>query len=419
MRRVGDAPRRRIGAAVAAAVAVLAAASCAPTRAAPPPVPELVGPQAVPSDDDRSGGAPAAAGPAGAIGSSGGDVRPVEPGSMAADPLIGWAGFERSLERELIDGGSSTASVAVAVDGLVVRAAAFGERIPGDASRPADPESRFRIASISKVITAIVVLQLVEENLVALDEPVGGLVADHLGVVPSDPRVATITVEQLLGHASGFGSATSSFFGSRGLTCHEVAAEALAGRLLSAPGTGIRYSNTNSCVAGILIEALTGEEYALEVYRRLLTPLGISGMRLAGTYDLGPDEVLHPSRPGRNYMEALGPAGGWIASATDVVRIVDSINPSTPGWSPLGPELIERMQRPPFGPGTGGLGLGLLVYPDGTFGHTGTLENTHAMVLARPDGITWAVLVNGEHPRESVRLRDHVDQAFRSGFPDG
>lgn len=102
-----------------------------------------------------------------------------------------------------------------------------------------------------------------------------------------------------------------------------------------------------------------------------------------------------------------------------MARIVDSINPMTPGWSPLGDDLLERMRRPPFGPGTGGLGLGLLIYPDGTFGHTGTLENTHAMVLARPDGITWAVLVSGEHPRESARLRDHVDRALRTGFPDG
>lgn len=401
----------------ACAVAALVVAACAPTRAAPPPVPELVGAQAIASED--AGGA--AAGDDGEPDAITGDGdRTIGDGTgVELGPLTGWAAFERSLERELIGGGSTAAAVAVAIDGEIVRTAAFGERIPGDPERPVGPDARFRIASISKVITAIVVLQLVEEGLIGLDEPVGGRLADHLGVTPADARMSAITVEHLLGHTSGFGAATPLFFGDRGLSCHQVGAEALTGRLLSAPGTGIRYSNTNSCLAGILIEAVTGEEYALEVYRRLLTPLGISGMRLAGTYDLGPDEVLHPSRPGRNYMEALGPAGGWIASAADVARIVDSINPATPGWSPLGDDLLERMRRPPFGPGTGGLGLGLLIYPDGTFGHTGTLENTHAMVLARPDGITWAVLVSGEHPRESARLRDHVDRALRTGFPDG
>lgn len=404
----------------ACVVAALVVAACAPTRAAPPPVPELVGPQAVASDEP--GGAPVGEPRSPGSAADGNSIREAStdvPAIGDLAPATGWVAFERSLERELIGGGSMAAAVAVAVDGRIVRSTAFGERIPGEPDRPVGAESRFRIASISKVVTAIVVLQLVEEGLISLDEPIGGRLADHLGVAPSDARMTAITVEHLLGHTTGFGAATPLFFGDRGLSCHEVAAEALTGRLLSAPGTGIRYSNTNSCLAGILIEAVTGEEYALEVYRRLLTPLGISGMRLAGTYDLGPDEVLHPSRPGRNYMEALGPAGGWIASAADVARIVDSINPMTPGWSPLGDDLLERMRRSPFGPGTGGLGLGVLIYPDGTFGHTGTLENTHAMVLARPDGITWAVLVSGEHPRESVRLREHVDRALRTGFPDG
>nr|MCU0261914.1 hypothetical protein [Ilumatobacteraceae bacterium] len=61
----------------------------------------------------------------------------------------------------------------------------------------------------------------------------------------------------------------------------------------------------------------------------------------------------------------------------------------------------------------------LIRYADGSVGHTGTLESTHSMVLARPDGITWAILVNGEYPSESERLRTLFDRALRAGFPDG
>ena len=52
------------------------------------------------------------------------------------------------------------------------------------------------------------------------------------------------------------------------------------------------------------------------------------------------------------------------------------------------------------------------MYADGAWGHTGTIENTHAMVLDRPDGITWSVLVNGEDPWESEHLRQIFDEAI-------
>ena len=66
--------------------------------------------------------------------------------------------------------------------------------------------------------------------------------------------------------------------------------------------------------------------------------------------------------------------------------------------------------------GSNGYGLGLILYPDGSFGHTGTLEQTHAMVVSRPDGVTWAVLVNGEYPSESSRIRGVVDRALDAAF---
>jgi D-alanyl-D-alanine carboxypeptidase len=224
-----------------------------------------------------------------------------------------------------------------------------------------------------------------------------------------------------MSHTSGVPEYDSAFFGYEvGGTCTDVAGRVVGGGI-GTPGGGFRYSNANVCVLGIVIEMLTGQPYPIAVYERLLTPLGISGMRIAGTYDVGPDEALHPSVPGRSYMEALGAAGAWVATASDVARIVDSLRPDGTGWRPLSAESVELMTTPALGPPTSaaGYGLGLIRYPDGSFGHTGTLENTHAMVLARPDGITWAILVNGEYPNESERLRTLFDRALRTGFPDG
>ncbi len=147
----------------------------------------------------------------------------------------------------------------------------------------------------------------------------------------------------------------------------------------------------NYCVAGVLIEALTGGSYVSAAYEQVLTPLGLSGLRLANTFDPGPQEVLHATTEGRNYMETLGAAGSWIATPSDLVTILDSLDHSTPGFKPLEPETVLLMETPTGAQyGQRGYGLGVISYGDGRYGHTGTIENTHAMVLDRGDGVTWA-----------------------------
>ena len=131
-------------------------------------------------------------------------------------------------------------------------------------------------------------------------------------------------------------------------------------------------------------------------------------MRLARTFDDDPGQVVHPSAPLRNYMEVLGAAGSWVATPSDIVTIMNSIDPALPGWHPLSPAMLELMRQPQtLAYPTAGrwYGLGLMSFGDGSFGHTGTVESTHAMVVDRPDGVVWAVLVSGEYPWETNDLR--------------
>ena len=314
---------------------------------------------------------------------------------------------------DLLVHGDTSASIAVMIEGDLVHASGFGVRV-ADTYDLTEPVDRFRIASVSKVITAIVTLQLVEDGLLAIDEPVGERVASYLGVTPSAPA-AQITVEQLLSHTSGFGTFYATFFQGGATSCPDAARQGLTS---VAGGGGYHYSNMNFCVLGMLIEAVTGEPYEQAVYERLLTPLGITGMRLASTFDVGPDEVLHESEPGRTYMETLGGAGSWIATPTDIARIVDSLNPGGTGWKPLSDEMGIRMRRGIYSISgvTAAYGLGLFNFPDGSFGHTGTIESTHAMVVSRPDRITWALMVNGEYPANTSDLKSIVDHALDVAF---
>jgi D-alanyl-D-alanine carboxypeptidase len=358
-------------------------------------------------------------------------------------PLTGWEAVDRYLEITLIRGGSSAASIAVMSNGELEHAQAFGERVPGDA---AETEDRFRVASLSKTIAAITALRLVEAGTLDLDAPVGSLLASDLGVGTPAAGVTALTIRQLLTHRSGFAQYEDLFFRNEVGSCREAAVVGLTQSLQGTPGGQFQYSNMNFCLLGIAIEVLTGERYENVVRREVLDPLGIQGMRMADTFDVGVGDVEHQSTEGRNYMEVLGAAGAWIATPTDLVAILDSIDPATPGTKLLDAATLVEMQTitvdPPEPadaqdpPGsattttfpqdpTSGYGMGLMIFDVEddvalSFGHTGTLESTHAMFARRPDGLTWAVTVSGDYPASTSALAKIVDNALLlGGFTDG
>lgn len=398
-------------------------AACGQARSAAPPEPEFLtgvrpAPSAAPAPSVVSGGErilpedvepDLPEGPDVAVD----ELFTVDDAGNAAPNRSGWEAFDASLERRLIPADVS-ASVAVLVDGQLVHRASFGERVEGS-GEPVETTDRFRIASISKTITAIVTLQLVEDGLLTLDDPVGPLVADHLGLDAYDPDVRSITVRELLSHTAGFPQHEQIFFGNGATSCPDAAAQGLARGVRS--GSGFDYSNMGYCVLGVLIEAVTGKTYERVVDERLLTPLGISGMRMTSTYELGPDEVSHHPTPGRNFMETLGAAGAWNATPTDLVTILDAVDPETPGWKALSDDMMRAMRhRVPTGDEPAGYGLGVINYDGGAWGHTGTIQNTHAMVLVQPDGVTWAITVSGEYPSDSDRLRSIFRNALADAF---
>lgn len=328
----------------------------------------------------------------------------------------GWATFDTIISQRLIP-ADVAASVAVLVDGQLVHQAAFGVRIAGT-MEPTEITDRFRIASISKTITAIVIMQMIESGELTLDQPVGQLLLDHLGVAPTDPDAPNLTIRQLLTHTSGFPKYQAVFFGNGAVSYADAARIGMAGPVSAAPGV-YTYSNMNFVALSVLIEAITGQAYERVVSDRLLTPLGFTDMRMTSTFDVGPDEVSHDPRAGRNYMEVLGGAGGWNATPTEVATILNSIDPATPGWKAISPESMALMREPtPTTDPTSTYGLGIFNYPGAAWGHTGTIERAHSMVLVQPDGVTWAISVSGETPSSTGQLRNIMRAALAAAFPD-
>lgn len=326
-----------------------------------------------------------------------------------------WRAFDRAVSDRLVGRGALAAGIAVSVDGEIVHANAFGRRTPDEPLDPTALTDRFRLASISKTITAIVVLQLVADGTIDLDAPVGQLFLDAYAITDTDPRWVSVTPRQLLSHSAGIPKYRDSYFDGTFYDCGQAAGYALARQLDRRPGTH-RYSNLNFCLLALLIQHHTGMSYDAAVQELLFDPLGIDGPRLAGTIDPDPNEVVHVSAAGRTYMEALTGAGNWTATPSEVVKVIDSISPGTPGWHPLPDALAAEMVRTVPGvefpePWVRTFGLGIIIWPDGSWGHTGSVENTQAMVAHRPSGVTFCILVSGTPLDESEDLRAVFDQA--------
>lgn len=401
-------------AALVVSAALVLGACGAPQHVAPPEPEFVTGTRAEPTERaflDGGGEAAAEIDPDDVVaeGADADGMLVVDDAGNAVPNAGGWEDFAAAMASTL-GSVNRAASIAVMVDGQLVHASASGERVPGD---PVEVTDRFRIASISKTITAIVAMQLVEDGTLTLDGPVGDLLAIHLGVDTIDPDARDITVRELLSHTAGFPQHEGTFFSVGATSCVDAARIGLASNVASG---GYRYSNMSYCVLGVLIEAVTGKTYERVVSERLLVPLGISGMRLVGTYELGPDEVDHAPTPNRNFMETLGAAGSWNATPSDLVLIMNSIDPDTPGWKALSPEAARSMRTRLDGGPMSGYGLGLINY-GADYGHTGTLQNTHAMLLRQANGVTWAVTVAGNYPSSSGSLRGIVKTALLRAFP--
>ncbi|MBT2233072.1 serine hydrolase [Nonomuraea sp. NEAU-A123] len=145
--------------------------------------------------------------------------------------------------------------------------------------------ARFRAGSVTKTFTVSVVLQLVAEGKLSLD----ATIQEYLpGLLPAD--YPAVKVGQLLNHTSGLPAPQVSddfadIYATRfqKWTPEEYVAKAVENPIEFTPGTQQHYLNTNTFVAGLLIEKVTGRSYEHEVTTRILRPVGMTGSYLPGT----------------------------------------------------------------------------------------------------------------------------------------
>ncbi len=324
--------------------------------------------------------------------------------------------------------------VAAAVDGEIVLERAFGVADIGTGTK-LTPAHRFRVASHSKSFTAAAIMKLREAGRLKLDDPAGEYVEGL------HPAVAAATMAQLLSHSAGLirdGTDAGQWQDRRPFLEEGELREALAAPPVIAPNSRFKYSNHAFALAGLVVEAVTGEPYRSWVKREVIVAAGLGAtepdMPIAAAapmarghsakLPLGQRLVI----PGDNPTNALAPATGFVSTAADLARFFGQLDPSAE-HSMLSEASRREMTRPHWRDTYSSIerhyGLGIMRGKAGEcewFGHGGAFQGFISQTAVVPTHRLALSIVTNTIERFANPWIDgalHIITAFaRRGAPD-
>ncbi|MGW7210519.1 serine hydrolase domain-containing protein [Streptomyces sp. NPDC054837] len=337
---------------------------------------------------------------AGVVPATTAHAAPAVPGATkATTPAPDMEGVVAALNAAMAEGAPGAMARFTGPDGVQARTVGVRDRESGAAM---DVRARFRIGSVSKTFSSVVLLQLVQERKLELDAPVNRYLP---GLLPDD----RITVRHLLTHRSGLADYTDAMFENtvpgfeavrnRVFSHQELVDLSLSEPRTTEPGVAYKYSNTNFVVVGMLIEKITGKPVAKEYQRRIFGPLGLRNtsyvhpdVRIAGLHVHG---YLHPDEAGGPLVDSTEQTVSWAQSAGAVISSPADLNTFVTALMRgrlLSPRMLEAMTTvtPTDTTNTRFYGLGLRRYDlsCGTriYGHTGTVQGFYTYAFATADG---------------------------------
>jgi CubicO group peptidase (beta-lactamase class C family) len=337
------------------------------------------------------------------------------------------------LSEQLAAIGVPGAAVVVIKDGRQVHQAAFGRA--DESGRPMTVQTPVLLASASKSLTAIAVMQQVEAGRLELDEP---LVSYLPWFSLEDPRYAEITVRHLLHQSSGLSTADGSGFeawDTQATGAIEQGVRDLASAsLVAAPGEAFTYSNDNYNVLGLLVQTVAGQPFGDYVEEQVFAPLGMvhshttrtaaradnlatghalwfstfwlptrtpaptTGMPSISLYASAEDigRELTALLAGGRYQDRRILRPGSVATLLEPGIRVDAMQEYAMGW--FARPLVESVST--TAPPAAGAGLPLLLEHQGEWG------NTHIYQAMVPDsGLGVALVMNGSDTSAPSRLK--------------
>ena len=309
---------------------------------------------------------------------------------------------------------------------------------------PMEPGHIMRMASVSKLITAVGVMVLQDKGMLSIKDtvfgPSGILQGTQLDSLIKDKNCHKITVEHLLRHQAGF--YRDPLFSSRDimhLMQLDHAPEAddyfrfvLPKKLRFQPGEWQRYSNFGYLLLSRIIEEVSGKSYEDFIKEDVLRPAGVYDMHIAGIYydDKRENEVRYYTHEGDgkfieeynnsgrivercyggNNIPMLSGAGAWCGSPAELARLVASIDGRNEVPDIISKEAVEEMTGY-YDKDTFSLGWND-THPAKGWSRTGTLSGTTALVKYFPDGECWILITNSSTWKGPGQAR-YTDALFK------
>ena len=317
--------------------------------------------------------------------------------------------------------GIPGAALAIAKNGKLLLAKGYGwaNLATGE---PATPGTLFGLASLSKSITALATLKLVEQGKLRLDDPVFAIlkqIKPPLGA-KVDPQLADVTVRHCLNHSGGWDRGIvgdpvnwepqicRAYKLRPPLRSDQFLSFMLTQPLEFKPGSDMKYSNVGFIILGEVISSISGMPYDRFVIENILKPMGIKRAGLHGFDGQYVKDEAHRHLSGSYVtlppmlLPMIDAAGGWSASVVDMVRFLTNFDGSR-GTPVLSEKTRRLMVEPPPMPlkprdnGTYfGLGWDSAKITDQAYAcyKEGSYQGMRTFMKRLDDGVCWALLYN-------------------------
>jgi CubicO group peptidase (beta-lactamase class C family) len=310
------------------------------------------------------------------------------------------------------------ASLAISKNGKLVYIKGYG-KANTSTNELVTPAHRFRLASVSKTFTGVAILKLVQDGRLSLDAKVfgtGGVLANDFGTGPYNANLLNITVRHLLQNVSGsWGASTGGdvIDQNPSYTYKQLLDWIINTRPNpSAPGTVYDYSNVNFCIAGRIIEKISGKSYVNFIKEDIMAPIGATQTDISGKtaaekktnevsyYGQGQDVnfVYNIAFPRRDAD------GGLISTASDLLRLVNAIDGFSTRTDLLSPASITALTTPSSVFSSYACGIGIWSAENIWYNY-GSLPGTRTGFFRHNNGMCVALLLNtrvdptaGENP---------------------
>ncbi len=289
--------------------------------------------------------------------------------------------FDRLAEKNKAMG-----SLTIAKDGDVIYTRAIGySQINGTEKKPLTSANRFRIGSITKMFTAAMILQLVEEGKLKLTDTLDKF-------FPQVPNAKKITIVQILWHRSGIPNVRRDQNSQGNVNTIPVTKDEMLALIVKAtpdfePDTKHSYSNSGYQVLGLILEKVTGKPYGEALTERITSKIGLADTYLAtGNIDVSKNEALTYMNFGDGWKPVAEThpsirfsAGAIVSTPSDMAKFIQALFDG----KIVSKESLDQMKTMRDGEGSG---MEPFQFAGKTFyGHTGGADNYGAWLAYLPE----------------------------------